>query len=121
VEVQTSWLKVKDLGSKSFEEFQRLPEKEKVAFYQIAALFESIGVLVDRGFVSVGTIDDMFIPERAWQKLSPFIEGINKESGEEVYVFFRKLNERMKEYRTKSPAATEGARVPSAELSPQRI
>ena len=114
VEVQTSWLKVNDLGSKSFEEFQRMPEKEKVAFYQIAALFESIGVLVDKGFVSVSTIDDMFVPERAWQNLSRFIEGINRDAGEEVYVFFRKLNERMKEHREKAVAATEGGAVPSA-------
>ena len=113
VEVQTSWLKVNDLGSKSFEEFQRMPEKEKVAFYQIAALFESIGVLVDKGFVSVSTIDDMFVPERAWQKLSLFIEGINKDAGEEVYVFFRKLNERMKEHREKALAGTEGGALPS--------
>jgi len=119
VEVQTSWVKVNDLGSKSFEEFQRLPEKEKVAFYQIAALFESIGVLVDKGFVSVATIDDMFVPERAWQKLSHFVEGINKDAGEEVYVFFRKLNEMMKEYRKKSQAAAaaEGTRVPYAASS----
>ena len=117
VEVQTSWLKVNDLGVKSFEEVQRLPGSEKVAFYQIAALFESIGVLVDRGFVSLATIDDMFVPERAWQKLSPFIEGINKDAGEEVYVFFRKLNERMREYRKKPPAANEGARVPFAGTS----
>ena len=105
VEVQTSWLKVNELGSKSFEELQRLPEEDKVAFYQIAALFESIGVLVDRGFVSLATIDDMFVPEQAWQKLSPFVEGINKGAGEEVYVFFRKLSERMKELRNKPPAS----------------
>jgi len=98
-EVQTSWVIVNDSQLKSFDEFQKLSEKEKVSFYQIAALFESIGVLVDRGFVSVATIDDMFVPEQAWQKLSPFIEGVNKASGEEVYVFFRKLNERMKEHR----------------------
>ena len=114
VEVQTSWLKVNDLGSRSFEEVQKLPGDEKVAFYQIAALFESIGVLVDRGFVSLATIDDMFVPERAWHNLLPFIEGINKEAGEEVYVFFRKLNERMKEHREKRSAATEGGRAPSA-------
>ena len=120
VEVQTSWLKVSDSGLKSFEEFQRLPEKDKVAFYQIAALFESIGVLVDRDFVSLATIDDMFVPERAWQNLLPFIEGINKQAGEEVYVFFRKLNERMKERREASSAATEGARVPHTATSAGR-
>jgi len=98
-EVQTSWVIVNDSRLTSFEEFQKLSEKEKVAFYQIAALFESIGVLVDRGFVSAATIDDMFVPEQAWQRLSPFIDGVNKASREEVYVFFRKLNERMREHR----------------------
>ena len=44
-------------------------------------------------------------PEQAWQKLSPFVEGINKGAGEEVCVFFRKLSERMKEQRTKPPAS----------------
>ena len=94
------------MGLKSFDEFKRLPERDKVAFYQIAALFESTGVLVERGFVTLATIDDMFVPERAWQKLSPFIEGINKEAGEEVYVFFRNLNEKMKERHEMPPAAT---------------
>ena len=103
-EVQTSWVRVNESFLKSFDDFQKLPEKEKVAFYQIAALFESIGVLVDRGFVTIATIDDMFVPERAWQSLSPFIEGVNKTAGEEVYVFFRKLNARMKEHREKSAA-----------------
>jgi len=116
-EVQTSWLKVSDLDLKSYDEFQRLPEKDKVAFYQMAALFESLGVLVDRGFVSLATIDDMFVPERAWQKLAPFIEGINKQAGEEVYVFFRKLNGKMKERREMPPAATKGALVPSTATS----
>ena len=103
-EVQTSWVRISDSHLKSFDEFQKLPEKEKVAFYQIAALFESIGVLVDRGFVTVATIDDMFVPEQAWHRLSPFIEGVNKAAGEEVYMFFRKLNGRMKEHREKSAA-----------------
>jgi len=111
-EVQTSWVIVNYSPLKSFDEFLKLPEKERVAFYQIANLFESIGVLVDRGFVSLATIDDMFVPEQAWQKLSPFIEGVNNAAGEEVYAFFRKLNEGMKEYHKMSPATTEGARVP---------
>ena len=106
-EVQTSWLIVNDSQLKSYEEFQSLPEKQKVAFYQIAALFEAIGVLVDRNFVGLSTIDDMFVPEQAWQKLSPFMEGVNKETGDEVYVFFRKLNERMKEHRGMSAAASK--------------
>jgi len=105
-EVQMSWLMVNESSVKSFEEFQTLPEKQKVAFYQMAALFESIGVLVDRNFVDVATIDDMFVPEQAWEKLSAFIEGVNKRAGEEVYVFFRKLNEKMKVHHERSSAAS---------------
>ncbi len=98
VEVQSSYLTVIDSNLKSFEDFERLSKTEKVAFYQMAALFESIGVLVDRGFVSLQTIDDMFVPEPLWKLMKPFIDGVNRKAGEEVYVFFGKLVEGMRNY-----------------------
>jgi hypothetical protein len=97
-EVQSSWLTVVDSHLRSYDDFERLPKAEKVAFYQLAALFESVGVLVDKGFVSLETIDDMFVPEHAWLSMKPFIDGVNKNAGEEVYVFFRKLVEGMQSY-----------------------
>jgi len=98
VEVQSSWLTVIDSRLKTYADFERLPKTDKVSFYQMAALFESIGVLVDKRFVSLETIDDMFVPEHAWLSMKPFIDGTNKSAGEEVYVFFRKLVEGMKTY-----------------------
>lgn len=95
-EVQSSWVTLNETHLGSYEEFEKLSRAEKVSFYQIAALFESIGVLVNRGFVSLETIDDMFVPEQAWNLLGPFIEGVDKRAGEEVYVFFRKLIEDMR-------------------------
>jgi hypothetical protein len=97
-EVESSWLTVLDSRLKSYEEFERLPKADKVSFYQVAALFESIGVLVYKGFVSLETIDDMFVPEGAWLSMKPFIDGTNAKAGDEVYVFFRKLVEGMKAY-----------------------
>ena len=114
-EVQSSWLTVIDTPLKSYEDFMKLPKAEKVSFYQISALFESIGVLVDKGFVSLETIDDMFAPERAWLSMKPFIDGVNQNSGDEVYVFFRKLIEQMKEYHAR--AAQAPTEIPS---SPRR-
>ena len=98
-EVQSSLITVIDANLKSYNDFLKMPKSERVSFYQMAALFESIGVLVDKGFVSLETIDDMFVPERAWMTMKPFIDGVNNDAGEEVYVFFRKLVEGMKKHR----------------------
>jgi hypothetical protein len=107
-EVQSSWLTVIDSKLKSYEEFERLSKVDRVSFYQIAALFESIGVLVDKGFVSLQTIDDMFSSELAWLLMKPFVDGINTKAGDEVYVFFRKLIEGMKSYHENPAAMTKG-------------
>ena len=108
-EVQSSWLMVIDSHLKSYGDFERLPKADKVSFYQMAALFESIGVLVDKGFVSLETIDDMFVPEHAWLSMKPFIDGVNESAGEEVYVFFRNLVEGMKVYHEQPKQAPAGA------------
>jgi len=106
-EVQSSWITVIDTQLKSYEEFQRLSKADKVSFYQVAALFESIGVLVDKGFVSLETIDDMFVPEQAWIMVKPFVDGVNAKAGDEVYVFFRRLVEGMKRYHEQPPKTVQ--------------
>jgi hypothetical protein len=96
VEVQGSWLTVLNAKLATREDFANLPKQDKVAFYQIAALFESLGVLVERGFVKLDIIDDTFQIELAWQSLEPFIKGARKRFGEEeTYVFFEKLVQRI--------------------------
>ncbi len=91
-EVQTSWLTVLSSTVNSFDEFNRLPKEDQVSFYQIASLFESIGVLLDRGIITLRTVDDMFLPQTGWKKMKPFLEGIREQTGSEGFPYFEKLN-----------------------------
>jgi hypothetical protein len=91
-EVQSSWLTVLNNSVKSFDEFKKLPKEDQVSFYQIASLFESIGVLLDRGIITLKTVDDMFLPQVAWAKLTPFLEGLRAAAGAEAFPYFDKLN-----------------------------
>ena len=92
-EFQSAWLTVISSKIKSFQDFMSLPKSERVSFFQIAALFESIGVLVDRNIVSIGTVADMFLTQTAWSALQPFIDGMREKYGEEEsYVFFERLH-----------------------------
>jgi hypothetical protein len=90
-EFQTSWLTVLNSKLKTFKDFEKLPKDEQVAFYQVASLFESIGVLADRKIVSLSTVEDMFLPETAWNSMKPFLEGAPAKQGGEGYFFFEKL------------------------------
>jgi len=94
-EVQTAWLTVLNSELKSYEEFQRLSRDDQVSFFQIASLFESIGVLLDRGIITLKTVDDMFLPQIAWQRMKPFLDGINGGVGSENFPYFEKLNRDM--------------------------
>jgi hypothetical protein len=92
-EFQSAWLTVISSRIKSFQDFMNLPKPEQVSFFQIAALFESIGVLVDRKIVTQGTVSDMFLTQTAWNALQPFINGMREKYGdEESYTFFERLH-----------------------------
>lgn len=91
-EVQSSWLTVINSNLRSYEEFQKLPKEDQVSYYQMASLFESIGVLLDRGIITLQTVDDMFLPQMAWQKMKPFLDGLKTASGEEPFPYFEKLS-----------------------------
>jgi len=96
LEIQTSWLTVISTKLKSYDEFLQLPESKQIAFTQIASLFESLGLLVERRFVPAEIIDDMFATKTAWDSLEPFIMGMRKEHpNEEYYSFFEKLLKRL--------------------------
>ena len=95
-EVQAAWLTVLNSKISSFEDFLKLPKPEQVAFYQIGALFESVGVLVERGIVKDDIIEDMFATHLAWQSMKPFVLGIREKYGdEESYPAFEKLHDRL--------------------------
>ena len=92
-EVQSAWLTVLNSKISSFEDFLKLNKPEQVAFFQIGALFESLGVLVDRGIVKLDIITDMFATNLAWRSMKDFVSGAREHYGEEEsYVAFEKLH-----------------------------
>jgi len=96
MEVTKSYITVVRANIKSYEDFLKLPESSQLAFFQVASLFESLGFLVEKGFVQPEIIDDMFATKSAWDALEPFILGLRKEySAEDYYFFFEKLRKRL--------------------------
>ena len=92
-EVQSAWLTVLNSKVNSFDEFLRLEKGEQVAFFQIGALFESLGVLVEKGFVKLDMIEDMFLTGLAWKAMEPFVSGMRTRYGEEEhYIAFERLH-----------------------------
>jgi hypothetical protein len=92
LEVQKSWLTVISTDLRSFDDFERLPAEAQLAFHQVASLFESVGLLVEKGFVKEDLVDDMFATRLAWSKLEPFVKGMRaKYKSEEYYLWTEKL------------------------------
>ncbi|MGI0078203.1 MAG: DUF4760 domain-containing protein [Nitrososphaerales archaeon] len=99
-EFQSAWLTVLSSKISSFEEFEKLPRQDQISVYQVAALFESLGVLVERGIVKVDIIDDMFLTELAWTTLEPFVIGIRKKFGsDQGYTSFEGLYKKLCEHK----------------------
>ena len=96
MEVQRSYNTVLRSNLKSYEEFERLPEEKQLAFFQIASLFESLGFLVEKGYVKADIIDDMFATRLAWDLMKPFVMGLRKKfAAEDYFFFFEKLYVRL--------------------------
>jgi len=96
LQVQQSWLTVLSTKLSSPEDFNTLPDSIKLAFLQMASLFESIGLLVERNYVKSELIDDMFATQQAWDYLEPFVKWMReKYDTEEYYFFFEKLKKRL--------------------------
>lgn len=91
-EAQSSYLTVVNSNLKSYDDFLKLSRDDQVAFLQVSSLFESIGVLLDRGIITLQTVDDMFVPQIAWQKLKPFMDGVSANViGSDNFPYFAKL------------------------------
>jgi uncharacterized membrane protein (Fun14 family) len=95
-EFQAAWLTVLNSKINSYSDFQKLQKSDQVAFFQIGALFESLGVLVERGIVKVEIIEDMFLTQLAWEAMKPFVAGMRQQYGEEEnYVSFERLHDKL--------------------------
>jgi hypothetical protein len=91
-ESQSSYLTVVNSDLKSYDDFLKLPREDQISFLQISSLFESLGVLLDRGIITLKTVDDMFVPQIAWKKLKPFMDGVSANViGAENFPYFAKL------------------------------
>jgi len=98
-EVQSAWLTVLNTKVSTFEDFLKLPKQDQVSYYQIGALFESLGVLLERGIVNPDIIDDMFLTELAWESMKVFVMGMREQHGEEEnYLGFERLYNRVSKH-----------------------
>jgi hypothetical protein len=96
MEVQRSYLTVLRSKIASLEDFEKLPEEKQLAFFQIASLFESLGFLVEKGYVKAEIVDDMFATKLAWEMTKPFILGTRqKYAAEDYFFFFERLFNRL--------------------------
>ena len=96
MEVQRSYFTVISSKIATLEDYDRLPEEKKLAFLQVASLFESLGFLVEKGFVKAEIVDDMFATKTAWEMTKPFILGMRQRfAAEDYYFFFENLFNRL--------------------------
>jgi hypothetical protein len=96
MEFQKSWGTVLKTRITSFDDYKRLPGDEQLAFQQVASLFESVGFLVEKGYVKEDIVDDMFATELAWLSLKQFIAGMREAyTMEDYYVYFEKFYRRL--------------------------
>jgi len=96
LEFQRSWLIVISTKLASYEDFEKLTEDRQLAFHQIASLFESIGLFVEKGYVNQELVDDMFATQLAWSSLEPFVLGMRKKfASEDYYHWMEKLHRRL--------------------------
>jgi hypothetical protein len=96
MEVQRSYFTVIRSKISSLEDYDNLPEEKQLAFLQVASLFESLGFLVEKGFVKAEIVDDMFATKTAWEMTKPFILGMRQRfAAEDYYFFFESLFNRL--------------------------
>jgi hypothetical protein len=96
LEVQRSWLTVLKTRITSFADYEKLDEEKQLAFHQMASLFESVGLLVERGYADPALVNDMFATDLAWESLKPFVMGMrDQHPGEDYFLWFQKLHDRL--------------------------
>jgi hypothetical protein len=103
MEVQKSYFTVLQAKIATLEDYEKLPDDKKLAFLQVASLFESLGFLVEKGFVKAEIVDDMFATKTAWEMTRPFILGMRQRyAAEDYFFFFERLYNKLSKTQTGS-------------------
>lgn len=96
MEFQRSWATVLKTAISSFDDYKKLTEEKQLAFHQVASLFESVGFLVDKGYVKEDIVDAMFSTELAWISLEHFVAGVREAyTAEDYFIYFERLYRRL--------------------------
>lgn len=72
------WDTLRKTEFKNYSDF----EKCSIESNQIVGFFDGLGLLLKRRLVDIGLISDLFILERPWKKMKPFVEGLRERSNE---------------------------------------
>lgn len=86
--------------------YEDLPEADKDLIWLLLSSFESIGILVYRGDLSLELVDDFFsIPiVQGWEKLAPYVEDLRDElHGPQSWEWYQWLHDRLAERHRKTP------------------
>jgi hypothetical protein len=117
LEFQRSWFTILDTNLNSTEEYESLPEEKQLAFLQTASLFESVGLLVERGFAAPELVNEMFATNLAWDRLQFFIKAMRKtHPGEDFYYWFERLHERINRLQALQVSPNSGNPNPENEI-----
>ena len=90
------------------DEFNRQLGEERDAVWAFGATFETLGILVHRGEVSLELVDEFFGGPAilAWERLGPYIITMRQRNGNpQTLEWFQWLAERLQEHRAKPGTA----------------
>jgi hypothetical protein len=105
-ELRDSFVVVMNLESKDYSDYaKKYPLWEGVGAPEVRAVgetctfFDDIGILLRRGLIDIGMVDDLFgfWIKVAWEKVKPLIEGRRKDLNQPtIYKFFEYVYDEMK-------------------------
>lgn len=91
----------------SKNEIESLTEEKFLAIYVVIGTWERLGILVQRGEISIELVDDAFSGPiiQSWQKLGKYIHGFRTDlQRDTAFEWFQWLAERMMERETRGSA-----------------
>jgi hypothetical protein len=84
-EFQVPWQKILNSESKDYDDYVK--KYGLVDTWEVAMLFEGMGLLVHRKFVDIGVVDDLISGpvKSTWEKMKPVIEGYRKHHNQQQF------------------------------------